>query len=1729
MNNTLFATPFAPPASNPQITPQTLCPGTVPLVLFPVRLETRFSPLAGGAMELRVRVYPDRIHVDTHQPELTTDERTWGSQYWLQDWLAGNDVAARGAAWRTLAGRFGAERAAWIARVLQPTNIQQRPTAPAPIGTPPAVAPAFPTLPPVGLGGESAWRHAPRARLLPDRWVAVVHYAGKVALSVTGNPIPRLLSVGPDPNAAAPDADTEKAILAGDKLPLDADMLWMVDFNEAELKGMALRITVPLDMVATRIDSLVVFGVASSLTAGDTASQLADLLDAHHYTDGLEFLRFGTPTNNTDDRRSAFSREGSDHARSFGNEVLVDPTHAPNALRVGTALGLPLDRIAPTLGHVGQASLDHDRDLRSMNTALWQVGWGYFLTNMIGSQTGLSPASVAWARSHFLNFVRSGGPFPGLRCGSQPYGVLPVTSLDLWAPGANEPVAPEETRLKTLLQDLREKVWRPVVNTVSRVGLRTDPADPDADLADVMRIDGTSHAGLARRVLGRHYLSHMYAIGAQDFTGIAQQQDLVAGRMVQMLNLLAQAPHRASHAFLAPFQALTSPLVQMGEISPWQGLQPNYIGVLLAQQTIQGLIDARPNPDAVDQTTSLLQTLLRHAMLREIAIAAARLAATIPGNDLATLLRDLELVDLVDIPPVNRTLQTPPKNLHWKRQLDLTAPGLPAGTTIRQYLQGLTNFTAPAVASLGEFRKSLMYLQTVDTESLQLLAQGTLDLSSYRLDAWITSYATKRLASMTANGGGGQFVGAYGWVENLKPATRPDPLPAASLPPGELSPIYPLVKDSGFIHAPSLAHASTAALLRNAHLGPTGIPSPNGPFAIDLSSRRVREATHLLDGVRSGQPLGALLGYRLERRLHDLQLDIFIPALRRIAPLAVREREAVTAHPETLGADNVADALVLLRFLQTPGDLTVSKALQSVDSTAGQQTQALGEITALADAVDGLSDALTAEAAYQMVRGNTSRLASTLSSIAQGDAVPPELEVARMPRTGDSITHRVVVLFSGTSNAGGGWSNQSARGVSERWLNAWIRALLGDARKVRCTVEQLDDAGAVAATATFMLQDVFPLSPIDFVYFTQPAGTSNQTGTAPCFAEELVLYHARRMTGGFGADARLRLQHGRPANLAAGETTLFDVLEQARLIRRVLERARALRPDDMAPPERASLATVDLAELSDRVVRYENVLNAAHKALAKLAAAPATTLAEDFRTAMLNVGNFGVGPAMPVVAVGDTPDIRAALARQAASMLKISQARLDQGTALRAKPAATDTRAQCEQLIARARAVYGADFVPLPRFTLDLAAATEMTFALSASTSQQDGDALAVHGWFTRSSRVREPLARLGSCLQGAEVLASGTRLGLSVAQLPFDAKERWVGLAPLATQDLPSSKLSLVVQPLTPINATLPLSGLFIDEWVDVVPNQKETTALAFQFDPPNSFAPQSVLVAVPPVPGQDWTTETLRSVLVETLDLAKLRAVDTSRLGAAAQYLPALYIPFNAADDAVSTDFTPLTAVPPPVPGMLPRIVVTMTTPAPDATVGRTVQISGTIGPIFRGAVTSVQIQFGVGGPTVQPTPAAGGLAWSWTGLIPNLIRPGQSFPIIVVVSGFTISVGPEPVEQPLSGQAVANVVLENVTPVLSIDPLPASVTVAQLPYATTLSGSISESSGAPYAPDVRYRIGTGPLTSIAVAQGSWSVPLSLPAGDNLITVQASDAFASVTAYQKTLTVVLQTSQGA
>lgn len=209
------------------------------------------------------------------------------------------------------------------------------------------------------------------------------------------------------------------------------------------------------------------------------------------------------------------------------------------------------------------------------------------------------------------------------------------------------------------------------------------------------------------------------------------------------------------------------------------------------------------------------------------------------------------------------------------------------------------------------------------------------------------------------------------------------------------------------------------------------------------------------------------------------------------------------------------------------------------------------------------------------------------------------------------------------------------------------------------------------------------------------------------------------------------------------------------------------------------------------------------------------------------------------------------------------------------------------------------------------------------------------------------------------------------------------------------------------------------------------------------------------------------------------------------------------------------------------MPGMFVFFSSPAQNATIGRQQLITGGIAA-FNGSIFGVSIQFGWNEPSVNITPANkkanNGIIWGWEGLVPNNIRPGQAFPVIVTASGTMITKpGPEPETEPVDGQAVANLVLENVVPELTVEPFQSPIVVTDPPYALTLRGTVREGSGPPYGvPRVQFQLGDDPPTDLHIDQATWNMPLSLPPGDHLLTVQASDAFASVTTWRKTLTVL-------
>src|SRR5215469_7596825 len=156
-------------------------PARTPLLLLPVNMQTRFVKEPTGTVELWVRIYPDQIAVDSHEPELTKQEMSDGQVYWNALWQAGNlppnpDDAK--APWRTIASLYGTQRAAWICLQLTPTNLAQQPSAPTPAGSTPLPAPTFPVV----STRDSSWEKPAVADALPDAWTVVLISGGQSTL-----------------------------------------------------------------------------------------------------------------------------------------------------------------------------------------------------------------------------------------------------------------------------------------------------------------------------------------------------------------------------------------------------------------------------------------------------------------------------------------------------------------------------------------------------------------------------------------------------------------------------------------------------------------------------------------------------------------------------------------------------------------------------------------------------------------------------------------------------------------------------------------------------------------------------------------------------------------------------------------------------------------------------------------------------------------------------------------------------------------------------------------------------------------------------------------------------------------------------------------------------------------------------------------------------------------------------------------------------------------------------------------------------------------------------------------------------------------------------------------------------------------------------------------------------------------------------------------------------------
>ena len=605
---------------------------------------------------------------------------------------------------------------------------------------------------------------------------------------------------------------------------------------------------------------------------------------------------------------------------------------------------------------------------------------------------------------------------------------------------------------------------------------------------------------------------------------------------------------------------------------------------------------------------ALLYDLLVHAMnlgFADASLQLHRIAELITAGDVRDMRRDEEFIAV----KTDNALVESKWDLIYRKE-----PKISAAATVAEHIS--TQLRQPggssATRQLEEVVDALELLKQTPTARLERCLTEHLDCCHYRLDAWLLSFLRLRLAALRQGGDGnegnegeprrGVYLGAYGWVEDLKADDREltpavlDDVQRGVLDPTNKGDITTDSGNAGYIHALSVGHGVTAAVLRNAYISAAS-PADAERYKINLSSERVRAALAILEGMQQGQSLAELLGYELERGLHDNtdeELDVFIYELRKVFPLvsnrmkrtlikqgrvpknaleSIRfaEEEAELAGDHAVSkveARNVVNGLSLLDRVKEPGHASypfgfpTGTGLGELRAATSDERSAIdAEVQRIANIEDAVADVALAEGVHQVVQGNYERAAGALDAYSKG-GFPAQPDVVQSPASGLALTHRFGIhLQPGVSPDAG----TTPRSKAEPAVNAWLTDLFPPRTSIGCIVRFRVPAAAGDppnpwSTFPITLQDL-QLEPIDLLYTHDQSSEKNLGALDDHVIRRFQTATPRR------ADLEITIDYTAPA--APNAFTFFELGAMVRELRALVVAARPLEASDLTLQTRA--------------------------------------------------------------------------------------------------------------------------------------------------------------------------------------------------------------------------------------------------------------------------------------------------------------------------------------------------------------------------------------------------------------------------------------------------------------------------------------------------------------------------------------------------------------------------------
>ena len=793
-----------------------------PIILFPIRIETKYHQSSDdGTRSLRIRFYPDQITINNFDPRLTRNEVEDARDYWktvgkLNRANIDQFNQDRNSAWTKLVNQYGMPRSAFITKAVISYD---------PNSEPDPVTPSLKADDMIEKRLEDDYS-PPSCKLLPNRFI--VH--GKFKDSALGvlEPAPIGKDI-PEPLLL----DFLQGGVNTNKLPN-----WITDFNEAVTKGMAIEIKLNEQEYKSGFEYIIVYGIRENLSPEQTEQELENLFAAHRYGQGLSFVKQGTPTNlsklKSKDGQSFFSphfHAQSDITSYRSMEFSALPNGHTGLLTEQQPDGRIFE-IALGINNVANGLLDadnHDQMTATyMSFALWPSVLKYFMNTFLN----IPSLHLGGLQNHFVRYVSGQGIVPPIRVGKTPYGILPVTILSEWE---DEHIIGDTHFVRTFFAILRLKLLDLKSGFIDQVPTvmksKTSGIPPADNLLNILSMEAISHSYYVRGFRSLDYVADFsFDILKKMANGMPITQftyDYLRNRTRQSLEIHLGSIFRD--------EDLPTPLKEA--LKNFYNLCPG-AGISNIEYPMVNI------PEEADSLfPNYIETIYNDVM----------------GQD---------------------------KNFFKTTKKQIEIPNV-APSDSDPLLFRLLRYSSSIIGQSNDqkeietFAESLKFLldRDIKPDRLRALMLQTLDLVSYRLDAWISSFANQRLDHLRQKQDKGLYAGAFGWVENLMPKE----LDVEGLTKNS-------VRAGGFIHAPSYAHAAAPAVLRNGYLIHSDEFEKKDLLKINLNSERTKNALDIIIGIEN-TPLSELLGYMLERRLHDAKIDYIIDEFRKYFPLHKDDRK----------------------------------------------------------------------------------------------------------------------------------------------------------------------------------------------------------------------------------------------------------------------------------------------------------------------------------------------------------------------------------------------------------------------------------------------------------------------------------------------------------------------------------------------------------------------------------------------------------------------------------------------------------------------------------------------------------------------------------------------------------------------------------------------------------------------------------------------------------------------